>query len=127
MDTMALHHHDGCVGYRIQFAGKTACMIFDTTHVPDFPDKRLHEFVDGADLMVFDGTYTDDEFPQFANFGHSTWEEGIRICQTAGVKEYCIFHHRPSRTDEDLDAIELAARQVFPRSHVAREGLIIEL
>ena len=127
VETIALNHHDGCVGYRVNYKGRSFCFITDTSHVPDMLDAPLVEFVRGADLMIYDATYTDKEFPIFASFGHSTWEEGIRICQAADVKRYCIFHHRPSRTDKAIDKILEKAKKRFKRSYAAYEGLVIKL
>ena len=125
--TLSLNHHDGCVGYRVEFDGKSFCYITDTTHIPGEPDLRIVEFVKGTDLMIYDGTYTDAEFPQFWNFGHSTWEEGLRLGKEAGVKRYCIFHHRPSRKDDAMEAIEAACKKQFRRSWAAREGQVFKL
>ncbi|MEO2006583.1 MAG: TIM barrel protein, partial [Candidatus Poribacteria bacterium] len=52
---------------------------------------RVKGYVDlgveeGADLVVYDSTYTDEEFPKFVNWGHSTWQEGVRLCDAAGAK-----------------------------------------
>ena len=127
VETIALNHHDGCVGYRINYSGRSLCYITDTCHVPGTPDQELIAFVRDADIMIYDATYSDSEFPKFANFGHSTWQEGIRVSQAAGVKRYCMFHHRPSRTDKVLDRIGAQARKRFPRSIIAREGLTVRL
>ena len=125
--TLSLNHHNGCVGYRVEYAGRSACYITDTTHVPGEPDQGIIDMCRDTDLMIYDGTYTDAEFPQFANFGHSTWEEGLRLAQTAGARRYCIFHHRPSRSDRALDRIQEKARARLKRSWVAAEGLMIRL
>jgi phosphoribosyl 1,2-cyclic phosphodiesterase len=125
--TMSLNHHDGCVGYRIEFDNRSICYITDTTHVVGQPDQDIINFVDGTDLMIYDGTYTDSEFPAFWNFGHSTWEEGVRLAKTARVKRYCVFHHRPNRSDDDLDKIAEQCKQVFRRSWVGFEGLKISV
>ncbi len=125
--TLPLNHHDECVGYRIEYGGRSISYITDTTHVPGKIDQGIVEFVNGTDLMIYDATYTDAEFPTFWNFGHSTWEEGVRISKMAEVKRYCVFHHRPSRTDEDLDKIDEQCKRTFKRSWIGREGLIIKV
>lgn len=125
--TMALNHHDNCVGYRVEFNGKSICYITDTTHILGEHDQNIIDFVEGTDLMIYDGTYTDEEFPIFWNFGHSTWEEGMRISKMAGVKRYCVFHHRPSRTDEDLDEIGEQCKKAFENSWMGQEGMTIEV
>ncbi len=127
IDTISLNHHDGCVGYRINFDGRSLCLISDTTHIPGVVDHELIDFVSGTDLMIYDATYTDREFPKFWNFGHSTWEEGVRISKAGNVKRYCIFHHRPSRNDRALDKIGERAKRAFKNSYVASEGLVIKL
>lgn len=125
--TLSLDHHDGCIGYRIEFDGRSICYITDTTHTLGEPDQDIINFVHEADLMIYDGTYTDAEFPHFSDFGHSTWEEGVRLAQSALVRRYAIFHHRPSRTDAALDKIETQCRAMFRRSFAAREGLRIKV
>ena len=127
VSTISLDHHDGCIGYRLDFDKRSVCYITDTTHTPDKPDMRIVELCRDTDLMIYDGTYTDAEFPAFWNFGHSTWEEGVRLAKMAGAKRYVIFHHRPSRDDGSLSRIEQACRKVFRRSWAAREGQVIKL
>lgn len=125
--TLSLNHHNGCVGYRVDFDGRSICYITDTTHIPGEPDQGILDIVQGTDLMIYDGTYTDEEFPQFWNFGHSTWEEGVRLAKAADVKGYCIFHHRPSRDDKALALIEEECCKTFRRSWAAREGMKIKV
>lgn len=125
--TLPLNHHDNCIGYRIEFDNRSICYITDTTHIPDQPDQGIIDFVADTDLMIYDGTYTDEEFPTFWNFGHSTWEEGVRISKTAGVKRYCVFHHRPSRSDKDLDRIGEECKNAFRRSWIGKEGMTIKV
>ena len=83
--------------------------------------------VSGADLMIYDCTYTDDEFPRYVGFGHSTWQEGIRICEDAGVKQLAIFHHAPEHDDDFLDHVAVAAERARKGTVVAREGQMLEL
>lgn len=127
VETIELPHHDSCVGYRVNFDDRSVCYMTDTSHIPGEPDENILRICEGTDLMIYDGTYTDAEFPQFWNFGHSTWEEGMRLATAAGAKRYCIFHHRPSRSDKAMAKIEQECRKVFRRSWAAREGLVIKI
>ena len=120
--TCLLNHHDRAVAYRLDYRGRSLAYVTDTTHIPGKPDLSVLALVEGADAMIYDATYTDAEFPQFWNFGHSTWEEGARIADAAGVGHYLPFHHRPSRTDGDLDRLERKARRLFERTTFAKEG-----
>ena len=82
--TCLLNHHDRAVAYRIEFEGRSLAYVTDTTHIPGKPDLTILAFIEGADAVIYDATYTDSEFPQFWNFGHSTWEEGARLARAAG-------------------------------------------
>ena len=125
--TCLLNHHDRAVGFRIDHDGRSLAYITDTTHIPGKPDLGVLALVEGVDAFIYDATYTDAEFPQFWNFGHSTWEEGARIAEAAGVGLYLPFHHRPSRSDADLVRLEREARAMFPRTVFAREGSAYEV
>lgn len=123
ISTMRLHHPNGCVGYRVDYDGRAVCYMTDTEHTPGRPDENLLKFINGADVMIYDCTYTDAEFGHYVGYGHSTWEEGVRLCKAAGVKRLVIFHHRLGRTDEDLARIETDAQAHFSGAIVARTGL----
>lgn len=121
--THRLNHPNGCVGYRVVFGGKSVCYVTDHEHVPGRGDTSLGAFLEGADILIYDCTYTDTEFDHYRGYGHSTWEEGVRICEQAKVKRLVIFHHRPGRDDDDLRKIEADATARFPGAVVAKTGL----
>lgn len=121
--TVRLNHPNGAVGYRVDYAGRSVCYITDTEHIPGVPDAAILAAIRGADIMIYDCMYTDAEFEPCRGYGHSTWEEGVRLCEAAGVRQLVIFHHRPGRTDADLQRLEAEARERFPGAVVARTGL----
>ncbi len=124
--TIALNHPGGSMGYRVEFGGKSICYVTDTEHVPGEPDQAIIGLIEGSDIVIYDATYCDSVFEQFIGFGHSTWQEGTRLCKAAGAGKYCIFHHRPSHDDEMMAKIELQARELYENSVVAREGMQLE-
>ncbi len=123
--TTPLNHPDGATGYRIEYGGKSVCYVTDTEHVPDQPDENILALIEGADIVIYDATYTDEEFPQFQAWGHSTWQEGARLCQAAGVKAYVVFHHDPSHDDAFMDAVADAVARICPGAIVARELMVL--
>ena len=69
--------------------------------------------IEGSDLVIYDSTYTEEEFPAKVGWGHSTWQEAVRLCKAANVKQLAIFHHDPEHTDDVMDKIaEEAASDV---------------
>jgi phosphoribosyl 1,2-cyclic phosphodiesterase len=125
--TAPLNHPNGATGYRIDYDGKSICYVTDTEHVPGRPDQNILGLIKDADLVVYDSTYTDEEFANYVGWGHSTWQEGVRLCQSAGVKRLAIFHHDPARDDDALDKIGVAASALFAGAFVAREQETIYL
>ncbi len=125
--TTSLNHPNRATGYRVEYGGKAACYVTDTEHVIGAPDRNILGLIEGADLMIYDSSYTDAEFPNFIGWGHSTWEEGVRLAQAAHVKRVGLFHHEPSRDDDVLDTIGEAAERMFSGAFVAREGETLTL
>jgi phosphoribosyl 1,2-cyclic phosphodiesterase len=58
-----------------------------------------------ADLLVYDTQFTPDEYRQRPHWGHSTPDDAILVAREAGVKTLCLYHHAPSRTDDQQDQI----------------------
>ncbi|NWH08257.1 MAG: MBL fold metallo-hydrolase [Alphaproteobacteria bacterium] len=125
--TTPLNHPDGSTGYRLSHAGKSLCYVTDTEHVPGHADEKVLSLIEGADLVIYDATYTDKEFPAKAGWGHSTWEEGIRLCRAADVKRLAIFHHDPDHEDRVMEAIEANAMAVWGGAFVARDNMRVNL
>lgn len=123
--TCRLNHPNGACGYRIDYRGRSVCIITDTEHVPGTLDQTVVDFVRSADIMIYDATYTDEEFPKYVTWGHSTWQEALRVADAAGVRVAVPFHHDPNHDDAFLDRIEAAAAAVRPGTVFAREGLVL--
>lgn len=125
--TTPLNHPNGATGYRIDYAGKSLCYITDCEHEPNEPDPLILDLIQDADYVIYDATYTDEEYPKFEGWGHSTWQEGVRLCDAAKVKTLVIFHHDPSHDDAFMDRVAADAAAARPGTLVAREGLEINL
>jgi len=127
IETARLNHPGGATGYRIEFKGKAICYVTDTEHTPGKPDENVLELIEGADLVVYDSTYTEEEFIDKIGWGHSTWEEGARLVQKAGAKSLAIFHHAPEHFDTFMQSIEIEAKNRYPNIFVARENTTIKI
>jgi len=124
--TATLNHPDGAVGYRVDFDGRSICYVTDTEHVPGNLDRNVLGLISGADLVIYDSMYTDEEYRRYVGWGHSTWQEGVRLCKEAGVKRLAVFHHDPEHDDDMLDGIAREVERLMPGSVVAHEGLVLE-
>ena len=124
--TIALNHPDGATGYRVEYDGRSLCYVSDTEHVPGSLDRNILGLIAGADLVIYDCMYTDDEYRRYVGWGHSTWQEGIRLCKQARAKRMVVFHHDPDHDDDILDGIAREVERALPGSVVAHEGLVLQ-
>jgi phosphoribosyl 1,2-cyclic phosphodiesterase len=66
----------------------------------------------GADLLIYDTHFTRAEYRLRPHWGHSHPDDAIAMAREAGVKQLCLFHHAPMRTDDENDAILAQYRAV---------------
>jgi phosphoribosyl 1,2-cyclic phosphodiesterase len=125
--TRPLNHPNEATGYRLEFDGKAFAYITDTEHREGELDPQVLQLMDGADVVVYDSTYTDDEYPAHKNWGHSSWEEGIRLATKADAKQLILFHHDPDHGDQTMDRIAADAAKMRPGTIVAHEGLTLHI
>jgi len=125
--TAMLNHPGGAVGYRLECAGKAVAYITDTEHRPGELDKTVLSLVRNADLMIYDCTFTDEEFPDHVGWGHSTWQQAARLANAGQVKKLAVFHHDPDHDDAFMQKVEAEAAKAHPGAFVAREGLVLQL
>lgn len=131
VENALLNHPGEAVGYRVSWQGKTAAYVTDTEHFPDRLDENVLWLARDADVMIYDATYTDAEYysekTSKVGWGHSTWQEAVKVAQAANVKQLVIFHHDPLHDDNFMDEIAHQTAQQFPNSVVAREGMVLDL
>ena len=121
--TAMLLHPGGCVAYRIEWDGRAMVYATDTAHGDPVMDGALRDLCQDAGLLIYDAMFTDEEFPSRADWGHSTWQQGVRIANASGVRKLVLFHHAPSRDDKAVTALTRQAAALRPGTIAAREGL----
>lgn len=119
-----LDHPQGALAFCLREGEKSLVFATDTEHPDKGIDENLVSFVEGADLFIYDATFTPEEYASGKRgWGHSTWLEGTRIAREARVKELCLSHFNPSHSDSQIDRIVSSAQKEHPNSAAAREGL----
>jgi phosphoribosyl 1,2-cyclic phosphodiesterase len=105
-------HRGPTLGYRITDGGHT--LVYMPDHEPGLGtplDQLEDEWVSGldlargADLLLHDAQYTDEEYPRHLGWGHSSQADLLTFAHRAGAGRLMAFHHDPLHTDEVLDAM----------------------
>lgn len=126
--TVRLQHPGGAIGYRLESPRGSICIVTDHEHPPDDLDREVVTFARGATILIHDAQYTPEEKrgPK-AGWGHSSWEEAARTARAAAVGRLYLSHHDPDRSDRELSDILVQARDVFPETELAVEGVSVGL
>jgi phosphoribosyl 1,2-cyclic phosphodiesterase len=125
LQTAPLNHPGGATGYRLEYGNSAIAYITDTEHRPDALDQNVLQLARDVDLMIYDCNYTEEEYPAHVGWGHSTWQQGVRLANAAGAKLLAIFHHDPEHVDDVLDRIGREAKAQRAGTVVAAEGLAL--
>ena len=81
---------------------------------------------EGADLLIHEATFADDEQPRAIETGHATSREAAQIAAKAGVKQL-VLTHLSARYSVNASELLGQAREIFPDTIVARDGTEIEV
>jgi len=105
----------------------------DTEHYKEV-DAGLLKLAQGVDVLIYDSQYTPEEYTGTAGtggpkvgWGHSTFEEAVKLATAAKVKKLVLFHHDPLQSDAQVRAKEKRAQGIFKNALAAYEGLVIDV
>jgi len=110
--------HDGATnGYRVDMEGVSVAYVSDHRPPPglDTVSQGVLELADHVDLLIHDAQLTTGEWPARAAEGHSTVDYAVLVAREAGARCLALFHHDPSRDDNDLDGLLVGARRAAER------------
>jgi phosphoribosyl 1,2-cyclic phosphodiesterase len=109
-----VNHPAPTVGVRLDKGDGSLVFITDSELFAEpaaVPYAAIVEFCRGAKLLVHDAQYTDAEYAQRRGWGHSTYEQAIRLAADAGAGQLVCFHHDPNRLDDELAGLEQKYQQ----------------
>jgi phosphoribosyl 1,2-cyclic phosphodiesterase len=124
--TAPLRHPGGATGYRFDTGGHAVAYVCDFEHAGPAPEKDMIEFVRDCDLVIYDTTFTVEDYMACKGWGHSTAEAGLALCAAAGAKRLAAFHHNPEYDDAKLAEVDAMLEKASPGSFCAREGQAVQ-
>lgn len=120
-------HPNGALSYRLDLGGKIVTYITDIEHTKDRLVPSVIELSRDADILIHDCHFNEDDLPNHRTWGHSSWEECVMVAQQAQAKHLYLFHFSPNYSDNDIWDMERVARQKFPETTAAHQGLILKI
>jgi phosphoribosyl 1,2-cyclic phosphodiesterase len=101
---MLQSHSGDSYGYRFERDGKS--LVYSTDSEPKGDQRStdaMVSFFRNADLVIFDAMYSlGDAVSVKADWGHSNNIVGVELCQAAGARRLCLFHHEPIFSDRRI-------------------------
>jgi phosphoribosyl 1,2-cyclic phosphodiesterase len=128
LTTAWLNHPQKCLGYRLDTPAGS--IVYATDNEPGVPenDAGLRHLAHDADVLIYDSQYSPEELASERHgWGHSSWLEGVKVARDSKARNLVLFHHDPDSSDHTVDGYLSAARQEFPSTWAATEGMRIIL
>ncbi len=124
IQTLMLNHPGKCLGYRVEYNNKVFCYVTDhefywenLPYYNKFDDDRIIQFINEADMLVIDSTYTDAEYAEKIGWGHSCVSRVANVADQAKVKLLCLYHHDPDQLDKDITYKVQQANEILQSLH----------
>jgi phosphoribosyl 1,2-cyclic phosphodiesterase len=122
VEVIAQNHPGGSWGYRIELGGRIIVICTDIEHGDEI-DMRIVDFARGADLLVHEAQYTNEELASHRGWGHSTYDQALEVAKLAEVGYLVMTHHDPDHDDSFLFAREMECQRVMKNCCLARERM----
>ena len=141
VDTMYINHPGQAMGYVVTFGKTKICYFTDNELVPSWAHEtfrlkyksdtreKILKLISGADLLIHDAQYTDEEYKTKIGWGHSPLSEVLNLAKEGRVGRLALFHHDPDHFDEQIDIFAANCKENLNGSYhhmecfAAQEGM----
>jgi phosphoribosyl 1,2-cyclic phosphodiesterase len=137
ISAVANNHPGTAHGFRIRENARSLVFLTDNElHPPSNLQTSWSEFVEfcsGANLLIHDAMYTEDELEKRQGWGHSSYAQALDLALDAGVETLTLFHHDPAHDDATIDRIvadcrhRIEDRKASLRCDAAVEGSVLHV
>jgi len=130
-------HPGPTLGFRLEAGGSSVAYLPDHEPAMAGIEGRSPDWISGgalaggADLVIHDAQYLDEEYDAKMGWGHSSIDQAVAFCRAVDARRMVLFHHEPQRSDQELERLEARARELPGADDLApvlaREGMVIEI
>jgi len=127
---IALSHPNQGTGFKFVQDGK--CFVFLTDnelgyrHEGGLDYQQYLDFCRGADLLIHDAEYKEEEYKKTRGWGHSTYNDALKLALDAGAKKLGLFHHNQERFDDEIDAMVADCKKIISEQGSNLECFAVE-
>jgi len=128
-----LRHPGACTGYRIKEGNRVFLFCTDVEYREEDREslRQIKPKIAGADLLVIDGQYSNDEAEKKQGWGHTSVAKAVEFAEMLDIKSVVLTHHEPDHLDQEV--VEIVKKEAKPlkangiQVYIAKEGLSFEL
>ena len=120
-------HPGGCNSIRVEIDRFTICYITDCEHPKAHINQDVVDICNHTDVLIHDAQYTPEQLLRHKGWGHSSWENCVKVAKRSKAKQLILFHHNPEHGNAILERIEQDAQNEFENTLSAKEGMEIHL
>lgn len=125
MTSIQTNHPGGAFAYRIEENGRSVVFMTDnellSPQLRKVPFEDHVEFCAGADLLIHDAQYSEEEYEKTVGWGHSTWTSALKLATEAGVSRFALYHHDPDHSDDVIDSFAEGCRKKIKKKKIKME------
>ena len=118
-------HPNPGIGYKFTENGQSFVFLTDNElafrHPGGLDYQDYLNFSAQADLLIHDSEYNAEEYETRKTWGHSTYQDALKLALEARVKKFGLFHHNQERTDTAVDEIVQHCRQIIEQHQTHME------
>ena len=120
-----LSHPNQGIGYK--FVEDDKCFVFLTDNELTFKHPGGLDYQDyvnfsaNADLLMHDSEFTEEEYKTKKTWGHTVYNDALKLALEAKVRKFGLFHHNQERTDTALDEIVQNCQHIIENNKASLE------
>lgn len=126
VQTIAIPHPNGCVGYRFDYKGKSLGLLCDMMPIKD-TEAEICTAMHAVDALIIDAAYSDAQYAVREHWGHCSWSYALELAQKLGAPPVYILHHDMLNDDDALQVMQHEARAQYAQVVFVQEGQTITL